>query len=152
MSKNSLTDLIEILSPVVDSLSLVVEDVKFHQAGAHSRLVVVVDLADGPGGVDEATLTAATRAISAKLDEVDPIKSAYTLEVSSAGAERELTDARLFRRAVGRVVKVTDRQGNTCEFTLEQVNPTRIQGTLAGGDVVEFGLDDVVSARTVLKW
>ena len=50
--------------------------------------------------------TAVTAAISQALDEADPVKGQYTLEVSTPGAERELTTLRHFRRAVGHSARV----------------------------------------------
>ena len=68
---------------------------------------VTVDLADGPGEVDLDTLAPVSQAVSQALDEADPIKGQYTLEVTSPGAERPLATARQFRRATGRRAEVT---------------------------------------------
>ena len=62
---------------------------------------VFVDLADGPGDLDLDALGPVTAAVSQALDEADPVKGQYTLEVSTPGAERELSTLRHFRRAVG---------------------------------------------------
>ena len=52
-------------------------------------------------GVDMATITSVTRAVSAALDEADVVPSAYTLEVSSPGLERALRTPEHFAGAVG---------------------------------------------------
>ena len=54
----------------------------------------------------ETTLGPVTAASSQALDEADPVKGQYTLEVSTPGAERELTTLRHFRRAVGHSARV----------------------------------------------
>ena len=65
-----------------------------------------MDLVDGPGDLDLDALGPVTAAISQALDEADPVKGQYTLEVSTPGAERELTTLRHFRRAVGHSARV----------------------------------------------
>ena len=73
--------------------------------GGRGTLQIMIDRLDGqPIGVDDcATLS---RALSAVLDVEDPISTAYTLEVSSPGVDRPLTQPRHWRRAVGRLVDV----------------------------------------------
>jgi len=95
----SLTDL---LAPVVADTGLHLEGVETTRAGKYSVVRVFVDLADGPGDLDLDALGPVTAAVSQALDEADPVKGQYTLEVSTPGAERELSTLRHFRRAVVR--------------------------------------------------
>ncbi|HJG79070.1 MAG TPA: hypothetical protein K8V08_01505 [Brevibacterium senegalense] len=97
--------------PIHDALAtplaeqgLVVEDIRAHAAGRHRTLTIVVDLdADHAEPVSAQAVTDATRTISALLDGLDVWGDhPYTLEVTSPGAERPLTQPRQFRRAVGR--------------------------------------------------
>ena len=99
----SLTDL---LAPVVADAGLYLEAVETTRAGKYSVVRVFVDLADGPGDLDLDTLGPVTAAVSQALDESDPVKGQYTLEVSTPGAERELSTLRHFRRAVGHSARV----------------------------------------------
>ena len=92
----SLTDL---LAPIVNDAGLHLESVETTRAGKYSVVRVFVDLVDGPGDLDLDALGPVTAAISQALDEADPVKGQYTLEVSTPGAERELTTLRHFRRA-----------------------------------------------------
>ena len=75
---------------------------------------VFVDLPDGPGDLDLDRLGEATAAVSQALDEADPVKGQYTLEVSTPGAERELSTPRHFHRAVGRDAEVSTEQERLC--------------------------------------
>jgi len=102
----SLTDL---LAPVVADTGLHLEGVETTRAGKYSVVRVFVDLADGPGDLDLDALGPVTAAVSQALDEADPVKGQYTLEVSTPGAERELSTLRHFRRAVGRGVRARGR-------------------------------------------
>ncbi len=115
-----------VLEPVVTDARRFLEDVTVGAAGRRSVVRVVVDLPDGPGGVGSDTLADVSREISTALDEVDVVRGAYTLEVSTPGVGRPLTTARHFRRAQGRLVRLRTTSG-----------PVR-------GRVVEVAGEDVV--------
>lgn len=51
-----------------------------------------------------------SRALEAILDVEDPIKSSYTLEVSSPGIDRPLREKKDFLRNLGRQVKITTKE------------------------------------------
>ena len=59
---------------------------------------------DGGVGIDDCELF--SRAFSDKMDELDPIKEAYMLEVTSPGVDRKLTTEREFNYYIGREVEV----------------------------------------------
>lgn len=92
------------LRPAVEDADLYLEEVCVGRAGSRSVVRVTVDLRDGPGGVGSDALTRVSRSISSILDEADVVQGAYTLEVSTPGAERKLTEPRHFRRAQGRLL------------------------------------------------
>ena len=77
----STNDLADALSPLLEDRGLDLVDVVLRG----SELEVFVDR---EGGVDLEALSDATRAVSAALDEIDPIPGRYTLTVSSPGLER----------------------------------------------------------------
>jgi ribosome maturation factor RimP len=80
------------------------EAVRLAQAGRRRVLRVIVD-ADGGLSLDE--IAEVSREVSARLDSKDAMGDApYTLEVSSPGVDRPLTQGRHWRRAVGRLVVV----------------------------------------------
>lgn len=95
------------VEPAVAGVGLLLEQVVVTAAGRRSVVRVVVDLPDGPGGVDSEVLTEVSQAVSAALDEADPVRGSYVLEVSTPGTDRPLTEARHFRRAVTRLVRLT---------------------------------------------
>lgn len=61
---------------------------------------------DREGGVTIDHCEAVSRALSDKLDEVDPIEGSYVLEVSSPGADRVLRKSEHFARFMGEKVEV----------------------------------------------
>lgn len=83
---------------------------------------VVVDAPEGERGVDSDTLATVSRAVSKALDVADPIPTEYLLEVTTPGAERELTRPGHWRRAVGEIVRVKLRDGSRLEGRLAAVD------------------------------
>lgn len=111
----------KVVAPVVDAAGLVLEDVEVSRAGARSVVRIVLDLdEDAVGGLDLDTIAVVSRDISTALDAA-PLPGAYTLEVSSPGASRPLTEPRHFKRARGRLVTVTLRDGGTAAGRLTAV-------------------------------
>lgn len=96
-----LTSLIE---SVLTAMEIDLEAVKITSAGRRVVLRIVVD-ADGGVSLDD--IAEVSREVSAKLDAKDAMGEApYTLEVTSPGIDRPLTQRRHWRRAVGRLVVV----------------------------------------------
>lgn len=91
-----------LLEPVVGSEGMDLESVRISAAGRRWLLRIVIDADNGPG-LDEIALV--SRSVSAELDASGVMgQAAYTLEVSSPGVDRPLTEPRHWRRAVGRLV------------------------------------------------
>src|ERR1700679_630262 len=104
MARNT-NDLADALSPLLEARGLDLVDVELHG----SELTVFVDR---QGGVDLDTLGEASRAVSAALDEIDPLPGRYTLAVSSPGLERRLRTPAHFARAIGETVTVRVNGGS----------------------------------------
>jgi ribosome maturation factor RimP len=95
----------DVIGPVVAAAGMDLETVRVTAAGRRRLLRVVVD-SDRGVSLDDAA--AVSRELSAALDAAAVMGDfPYTLEVSSPGVDRPLTDRRHWRRAVGRLVKVT---------------------------------------------
>lgn len=101
------------LEPVVAGAGLFLEGVSVSAAGRRTVVRVVVDLVDGPGGVSSDALAEVSRAVSRALDDAGLVPGPHTLEVTTPGVDRPLTEPRHFRRAVGRLVTVTTGAGTT---------------------------------------
>ncbi|HEY2576635.1 MAG TPA: ribosome maturation factor RimP [Streptosporangiaceae bacterium] len=122
-----LADLIE---PVISAAGLELESVRISRAGRRSLLRVVVD---GEHGVSLDDIAVVSRAVAAGVDAADAMgPGSYTLEVSSPGVDRPLTEPRHWRRAAGRLVRVP-------------VQGDAIDGTVAlAGRVIEAGPSGVL--------
>lgn len=141
-------DLTDALSPVLADLGLDLVDVE-------TTAGVIRVTIDRDGGIDLDALAAANKAVSAELDQLDPMPGRYTLEVSSPGVERRLRTPDHFARAVGETVTVRTQPGAT--------DVRRLQGVLTSADgdglVLETGdgpvriaYEQVERARTVFEW
>lgn len=96
----------KLITPVVAALSLEVDRLDVVGAGKRPLVRVFLD-GDGVDGhgpsLDE--IAEATRAVAAVLDDADITGGRpYTLEVSSRGVSRPLTEPKHFRRNAGRLV------------------------------------------------
>jgi ribosome maturation factor RimP len=140
-----------VLEPVVMAAGLDLESVRITAAGRRWLLRVVVD-ADSSPGLDEIALL--SRSVSAELDTSGVMgQAAYTLEISSPGVDRPLTEPRHWRRAAGRLVRAP----------LSASPATSVQGRVvaAGADAVtleidgeqrEFGYRDLGPGRVQLEF
>lgn len=96
--KNTVERIADIIKPFSDELGLDIWDVRFVKEGSQWYLRVFIDK-DGGVSVDDCVNL--TRAVTKPLDEADPIKQSYMLEVSSPGIERELVKDEHFEKFVG---------------------------------------------------
>jgi len=93
------------IRPVVTASGMDLESVRVSAAGRRRLLRVVVD-SDRGVSLDDAA--AVSRELSSMLDRLEVMGDfPYTLEVSSPGVDRPLTEPRHWRRATGRLVTVT---------------------------------------------
>ncbi len=98
-----------LLFPVVAAAGCDLEQVSVTTVGRRSLVRVIVDT---DGGVSLDGVADVSRAISDALDAAGYTGSAgtqsYTLEVSSPGVDRPLTEPRHWRRAAGHLVRTKD--------------------------------------------
>ncbi|WP_330938182.1 ribosome maturation factor RimP [Bacillus licheniformis] len=103
MSNKVINTVSEMVQPILDNLQLELVDIEFVKEGQSWFLRVFIDSDDG---VDIEECAKVSEALSEKLDEADPIKQNYFLEVSSPGAERPLKKEADFMKALGKNVYI----------------------------------------------
>lgn len=126
-------ELLQLLAPAVDALGYELYDLEFSRGRGHGILRVFID---HPEGIDLEACEAVSRRVSALLDVEDPVPGEYTLEVSSPGLDRRLTQPAHFDRFTGQRVNVRLKR---------LVDGRRkLVGSLAGrdGQVVRLALDE----------
>lgn len=125
-----------IIAPVADAHGCRLVHVRpgGSQAGGGNALEIFLEMRDGsPLTMD--TCAAVSREVSALMDVEDVIKSAYRLEVGSAGLDRPLTDITDFIRFKGFEAKV--------EFKHPLPDgQKRVRGVIAEADAQGFTLLD----------
>lgn len=92
------------VSPYLEENGFELVDIEYVKEGSNWFLRVFVDK---EGGIDIDDCGRISEYLSEKLDQNDPIPSAYFLEVSSPGAERPLKKGEDVAKAVGKDVFVT---------------------------------------------
>lgn len=110
---NVVSQVQKLAAPYAQALGLELWDVQYRKEGTERYLRIFIDKA---GGVSMDDCVALTRAITDALDEADPIRESYTLEVSSPGIERELVQDAHFEKYIGADVMLR---------TIRAVNGTR---------------------------
>lgn len=111
------------VEPLIAAAGLYLESVEITSAGARSVVRIVVDLReDDDGGLDLDRVAAISRDISSAIDATDAFAGEHTLEVSSPGVSRALTERRHFSRARGRLVTLRLRDGSTLTARLMDVD------------------------------
>ena len=145
--------LVEVLTPPLLAMGLDVEAVDLTPAGRRRVLRVAVDK---DGGVTLDDVAEATKEVSRLLD--DPAVSGtvlgeqpYTLEVTSPGTDRPLTQPRHWRRNEGRLVKAKTHDGRTLRG---RVRSPDADGVVLDVDGAESRLayGDVASARVEIEF
>lgn len=108
---------------VVSPHELLVEKVDVRTRSGARVVVVTLDLREGPGSLDLDRLGDLSREISAALDEADAVPGAYTLEVTTPGVGRPLTQPRHFSRATGRLIEARLRDGTRVTGRVRSADP-----------------------------
>lgn len=112
----------QLLDPIAAEENLIVDSVAFNERHVPALLKITVDSATGTESASLNQIAELSRQFSDLLDKVDPIESEYLLEVSTPGAESNLTKPRHYQRNLGRKIVARLRDGNTIEGTLEEAD------------------------------
>jgi ribosome maturation factor RimP len=141
-----------LLEPTVAAMGMDLENVRITSAGRRRLLRIIID-ADGGVSLDDIALV--SQELSAALDRAAAMGEApYTLEVSSPGVDRPLTEPKHWRRSVGRLVTVPllspSRPGAADAAGQQRGVTARVRGadTLGvrldvGGEIIQFGYSEL---------
>ncbi|MCQ2742340.1 MAG: ribosome maturation factor RimP [Bacilli bacterium] len=152
---NDLNKISELLSPILTEIGYELIEVNFQNGKDGGTLSVVVDR---PSPISLDDIVSVSEKISLALDESDPIAGAYTLDVSSLGAEKPIKIERLSEYAdcyVNLHLSHPYKGENILEGTLVSVEGETV--TLSIRDKsrtkkIEFPLKDVDKARLAIKF
>jgi ribosome maturation factor RimP len=99
----------ELISPAVTEAGFFLEEVLIASPGSHRIVTCVVD---GPTPLNLDQVTVASRVISELLDTAEIMgETPFTLEVTSPGVDRPLTQPRHWTKNLTRLIKITLSDG-----------------------------------------
>ncbi len=157
MAKTRVVDLVdrifsEFRGEIDETIELV--DSEFVKEGSNRILRVFIDKETGVGFED---CKQVTKVLEKRLDEIDPIKEKYILEVSSCGIERPLKKLKDFERFEGELAEI--------KLYAPINNVKVIVGNLLGlrsemiliedentGSEIELSLDKIASAKLKFRF
>ena len=139
--------LTKLVEPVLRALEMDLETIKISSAGRRRVLRIIVDT---DGGVSLDDIAEVSREVSATLDAGNAMGDGpYTLEVSSPGVDRPLTQPRHWRRAAGRLVAVPLAAEDHDPKRDVPASPVLLEGRVIGADLDGVTLEVAGSTRTL---
>lgn len=142
----------EVIEPYVAREGIELDDIEVVGHGGASIVRVTID-AESPVDLDR--IARISRGVSRLLDDEDPVKSSYTLEVTSPGLERKLRRPRHYAKSIGREAKVKTRnpidgdRAHRGVITVAAADDFTLE-TESGPRTIPY--DEVTSARTIFVW
>lgn len=142
-----------IVAPVVEELGYSLYDIEYVKEGKEWFLRLYIDNANG---IDLDDCEKVSNAVSDELDRVDPIESAYSLEVSSCGLERRLREVKHFEAALDKKVEISlfKPMNKIRKFVgvLKKVDNDMIKILDESGNEVEISFDNISNAKILFNW
>jgi ribosome maturation factor RimP len=111
----------QLLEPLLENEKYFVVDIRISLSKVHSKVTILLDSDEGIK-IDECT--AISRKLGTDIDEIMPEN--YTLEVSSPGVDFPLISDRMYRKNIGRNLKIYLNNGSEIRGNLESVDTEQI--------------------------
>jgi ribosome maturation factor RimP len=119
------SNLTELLNPAVTRAGFVLEEVTVTPVGKRRLISVVVDCENRNPSLDEVTVV--SKEVSSILDNYSQLgEMSFTLEVTTPGIDRPLTELRHWKKNVGRLVKITPHTGEKYVARIKAVLPREV--------------------------
>ena len=119
------SNLTELLNPAVTRAGFVLEEVSVTPVGKRRLISVVVDCENRNPSLDEVTVV--SKEVSSILDTYSQLgEMPFTLEVTTPGIDRPLTELRHWKKNIGRLVKITPNTGEKYVARIKEVLPREV--------------------------
>lgn len=139
-------ELRELLDPLVQKAGFILEEVKVTPLGRRRQISVLVDGEERNPNLDE--VASISRAISAQLDDYSGLgDSPFTLEVTSPGIDRPLTELRHWRKNLGRLVKILTMEDKEISGRIAEVHTGKVRI-----DDVIFDFESIKRAQVQIEF
>ncbi len=143
-------NLTELLNPVVSSAGFVLEEVTVTPVGKRRLVSVVIDRENSNPSLDEVTVV--SKEISVILDTYSQMgEMPFTLEVTTPGVDRPLTLPRHWKKNIGRLVKITPKQGDKFIGRISEVSENQVKLELEK-ELLTVDLGDVSRAQIEVEF
>ncbi len=143
-------NLTELLNPVVSRAGFVLEEVTVTPVGKRRLVSVVIDRENSNPSLDEVTVV--SKEISVILDTYSQMgEMPFTLEVTTPGVDRPLTLPRHWRKNIGRLVKITPKQGDKFIGRISEVLENQVKLELEK-ELLTVDLGDVSRAQIEVEF
>jgi ribosome maturation factor RimP len=144
------SNLTELLNPAVTRAGFVLEEVTVTPVGKRRLISVVVDCENRNPSLDEVTVV--SKEVSSILDNYSQLgEMPFTLEVTTPGIDRPLTELRHGKKNVGRLVKITPHTGEKYVARIKDVQPREVVLESKGKDsTVAFA--DIARAQIEIEF
>ena len=143
-------NLTELLNPVVTRAGFVLEEVTVTPVGKRRLVSVVIDRESSNPSLDEVTVV--SKEISAILDTYSQMgEMPFTLEVTTPGVDRPLTLPRHWKKNIGRLVKITPKQGDKFIGRILEVSDNQVKLELEK-ELLTVDLGDVSRAQIEVEF
>ena len=125
MNMTLASNLTELLNPAVTRAGFVLEEVSVTPVGKRRLISVVVDCENRNPSLDEVTVV--SKEVSSILDTYSQLgEIPFTLEVTTPGIDRPLTELRHWKKNIGRLVKITPNTGEKYVARIKEVLPREV--------------------------
>lgn len=119
------SNLTELLNPAVTRAGFVLEEVSVTPVGKRRLISVVVDCENRNPSLDEVTVV--SKEVSSILDTYSQLgEMPFTLEVTTPGIDRPLTELRHWKKNIGRLVKITPNTAEKYVARIKEVLPREV--------------------------
>ena len=143
-------NLTELLNPVVSRAGFVLEEVTVTPIGKRRLVSVVIDRDSSNPSLDEVTVV--SKEISVILDTYSQMgEMPFTLEVTTPGVDRPLTLPRHWKKNIGRLVKITPKQGDKFIGRISEVSENQVKLELEK-ELLTVDLGDVSRAQIEVEF
>lgn len=153
MKKSTEAMIEELVLPITNENNIEIVDVEYVKEAGEYYLRIFIDK---DGGVSLNDCEVVTRAINPILDEKDPIKENYFLEVSSPGLDRPLKKEKDFVRYASRDVEVKLYKPinglKHFEAELVELAENKVVKLIVDGEEMEFDKKDIALIRLAVKF
>lgn len=143
-------NLTELLNPVVSRAGFVLEEVTVTPVGKRRLVSVVIDRESSNPSLDEVTVV--SKEISVILDTYSQMgEMPFTLEVTTPGVDRPLTLPRHWKKNIGRLVKITPKQGDKFIGRISEASENQVKLELEK-ELLTVDLVDVSRAQIEVEF